>query len=221
MSFSSSMSLRPTSATSTHPSMGPSATSLSLPGLVFPESVPASPLFSSSPRGLALPLRETTAGLIVQHLETGTPLSIVDANNSFPLFSITHWSRRRGLNPRDVLGNLRIRRSFTAIQAVATLESLLSEPVMTKSRESADARVHDMDNGIGNGALVILGLVDAFHDSEVSERDDGARLWLKAMRLLRRLVYRTDALYLVDAPCTHPHWQELERSFSAHLVSSL
>jgi hypothetical protein len=101
---------------------------------------------------------------LTAHLAPQGQLRVLDGGNSFNVYTVASYLRRRTPHLKEALQNIRVARAFTCYQMLALLESTPTSPAPT----------------------LVLDLLATFYDESVS-LDERQRLLLNSLAQLRRL----------------------------------
>ena len=104
----------------------------------------------------------------------GSPLYVVDGDNSFRSYLIARYARVMRLDPRLALAQVQVSRAFTCYQ-IATIVERLSRQVDTADCVSVNC-----------AGVVCLGLLGTFYDEDVA--------WSEAQRLLQEVIAHLKSL---------------------------
>ena len=115
----------------------------------------------------------------------GETVFVVDGANSFDLYRLTEWARRKQLPTPALLNRLRVARAFTCFQMATILHHIGSE--MESHRATR---------------LVLTGLPDCLYDEELS-RQEARHTFARCLESLVRLATHLTVLVFSDWP-THP-----------------
>ena len=109
----------------------------------------------------------------------GSPLYVVDGDNSFRSYLIARYARLMRLDPRLALAQVQVSRAFTCYQLAASVERLGGR-MATADDVGADC----VD--VNCAGIVCLGLLGTFYDEDVA--------WSEAERLLQEVVAHLKSL---------------------------
>ena len=104
----------------------------------------------------------------------GSPLYVVDGDNSFRSYLIARYARVMRLDPRLALAHVQVSRAFTCYQLAEIVERL------SRQVDTADGV------GINCAGVVCLGLLGTFYDEDVA--------WPEAQRLLQEVITHLKSL---------------------------
>ena len=104
----------------------------------------------------------------------GSPMYVVDGDNSFRSYLIARYARAMSLDPRLALTQVQVSRAFTCYQLAAIVERL------SQCADSADSV------GLDCAGIVCLGLLETFYDEDVA--------WSEAQRLLQEVIAHLKSL---------------------------
>ena len=117
----------------------------------------------------------------------GSPLYVVDGDNSFRSYLISRYARVMRLDPRLALAHVQVSRAFTCYQLAAIVERL------SQRADTADGV------GAGRADIVCLGLLGTFYDEDVA-RSEALRLLQEVIAHLKSLAKRRLVLVTVRPP---------------------
>ena len=109
----------------------------------------------------------------------GSPLYVVDGDNSFRSYLISRYARVMRLDPRLALAHVQVSRAFTCYQLAAIVECL------SQRADTADGVGTD-SVGVDCAGIVCLGLLGTFYDEDVA--------WSEAERLLQEVIAHLKSL---------------------------
>lgn len=122
----------------------------------------------------------------------GSPLYVVDGDNSFRSYLIARYARAMNLNPRLALAQVQVSRAFTCYQLAASVERL--------------NRRADMAGGVdvNCAGIICLGLLGTFYDEDVAG-PEAQRLLQEVIAHLKSLAKRRLVLVTVRSPSSRAH----------------
>jgi len=127
----------------------------------------------------------------------GSPLYVVDGDNSFRSYLIARYARAMSLDPRLALTQVQVSRAFTCYQLAAIVERL-SRRVDTANCVGADCV------SVNCAGIVCLGLLGTFYDEDVAW-PEAQRLLQEVITCLKSLAKRRLVLVTVCPPSSRAH----------------